>query len=138
MRLLSRAHLLSRPLKPHHHHLSQLRRPFAISSTAHGMRQPPNSDTVNFPGAVQSKFTSDLKFHKPQDATAMPTYRYIDADGVVVDKSRTIEIGQEKALKIYKDMVTTSVMDLIMYESQRQGRISFYMVRALFVAAVLD
>lgn len=28
---------------------------------------------------------------------------------------------------MYRDMVTLSVMDKIMYESQRQGRISFYM-----------
>lgn len=30
-------------------------------------------------------------------------------------------------VKMYRDMVTLSVMDKILYESQRQGRISFYM-----------
>lgn len=28
---------------------------------------------------------------------------------------------------MYQDMVTLSIMDKILYESQRQGRISFYM-----------
>lgn len=28
---------------------------------------------------------------------------------------------------MYRDMVTISIMDKIMYESHRQGRISFYM-----------
>ena len=31
------------------------------------------------------------------------------------------------AVKIYKDMVTLNMMDVILYEAQRQGRISFYM-----------
>jgi 2-oxoisovalerate dehydrogenase E1 component alpha subunit len=44
----------------------------------------------------------------------MPTYRYINAEGVVVDTKSQLDIGKEKALKMYKDMVTTSVMDLIM------------------------
>jgi 2-oxoisovalerate dehydrogenase E1 component alpha subunit len=30
-------------------------------------------------------------------------------------------------MKMYKDMVTLNHMDMIMYEAQRQGRISFYM-----------
>lgn len=30
-------------------------------------------------------------------------------------------------LKMYRNMVTLSLMDKILYESQRQGRISFYM-----------
>jgi len=29
--------------------------------------------------------------------------------------------------KMYRDMATLNIMDKIMYESQRQGRISFYM-----------
>ncbi|CAZ83310.1 unnamed protein product [Tuber melanosporum] len=94
------------------------------------MKQPPHSNSVLFPGAVNSKFTNELKFQRPQDLPAIPTYRLIDTHGQVVDKSREPDVGQELALKMYKDMVTTSIMDLLMYESQRQGRISFYMVSA--------
>lgn len=94
--------------------LPRWQRPFSAAAAAQGIRQPPDADTVNFPGAVQSKFTSSLTFHRPQDTPAMPTYRYLNADGVVVDTARTLDIGRDKARKMYRDMVVTSVMDLIM------------------------
>ena len=31
------------------------------------------------------------------------------------------------ALELYKNMLTISIMDVIMFDSQRQGRLSFYM-----------
>ncbi|CUS09049.1 unnamed protein product [Tuber aestivum] len=70
------------------------------------MKQPPHSDSVLFPGAVNSKFTHELKFQRPQDLPAIPTYRLIDTHGEVVDKSREPDISQELALKMYKDMIT--------------------------------
>ncbi|KAL7274312.1 hypothetical protein RUND412_002783 [Rhizina undulata] len=88
------------------------------------VRQPPNSDSVHFPGALNSKFTSTLDFVRPQDIPAIPTYRLIDTNGVVVDKTREPTVSKEQALKMYRDMVATSVMDLLMYDSQRQGRVS--------------
>ncbi|RPB24423.1 hypothetical protein L211DRAFT_784783 [Terfezia boudieri ATCC MYA-4762] len=94
------------------------------------VRQPPHSDSIHFPGAVKSKFTSALQFQSPGGAPAIPTYRLMDTDGVVIDKSNVPKVGKEMALKMYRDMVTVSIMDLIMYDSQRQGRISFYMVSA--------
>ena len=61
----------------------------------------------------------------------MPTYRIIDHEGVIVDKSRSPPaITDDEVLKMYKDMVTVSIMDLIMFDAQRQGKISFYMVSA--------
>lgn len=33
---------------------------------------------------------------------------------------------KELATKMYNDMVTLQVMDTMLYEAQRQGRISFY------------
>lgn len=61
----------------------------------------------------------------------MPTYRVLDQDGVVVDKqAKSPDISDEEAIRLYKDMVTVSVMDVIMFDAQRQGRVSFYMVSA--------
>lgn len=37
------------------------------------------------------------------------------------------EVDKEFALEMYSDMVTVQVMDIIFYEAQRQGRISFYL-----------
>lgn len=36
------------------------------------------------------------------------------------------QISKELAVKMYTNMVTLEVMDTVFYESQRQGRISFY------------
>ncbi|KAI5807952.1 thiamine diphosphate-binding protein [Peziza echinospora] len=94
------------------------------------VRQPPHADSINFPGALNSKFTSELKFKSPNDTPAITTYRLMDTDGVVIDKANEPVVDKEKAVKMYRDMVAVSIMDLIMYDSQRQGRISFYMVSA--------
>ncbi|KAH9810750.1 Dehydrogenase E1 component [Teratosphaeria destructans] len=86
---------------------------------------------VHFPGAVNSKFTTSLVFSKATEEDAMPTYRILDQEGVVVDKTAEApKISKDELLKMYKDMVTVSIMDIIMFDAQRQGRISFYMVSA--------
>ena len=65
------------------------------------------TDSVHFPGAVNSKFTTTLDYAKPSEASALPTYRILDQDGVVVDKTREPpNISEQEVLKIYKDMVT--------------------------------
>ncbi|KAJ5595003.1 uncharacterized protein N7459_001211 [Penicillium hispanicum] len=93
--------------------------------------QRPGSDRVLFPGAVNSKFTTEMSFLKASDLPAIPTYRVIDADGELVDKARgPPEVSDEEVLTWYKNMLTVSVMDVVMFEAQRQGRLSFYMVSA--------
>ncbi|KAF2149567.1 2-oxoisovalerate dehydrogenase alpha subunit [Myriangium duriaei CBS 260.36] len=93
--------------------------------------QRPNSDRVRFPGAVNSKFTTNMRFAAATEDDAMPTYRILDQDGNIVDKSRDPpSISDEELLKMYNDMLTVSVMDLIMFDAQRQGKVSFYMVSA--------
>lgn len=86
---------------------------------------------MTFPGAVSSKFTTALNFSNPTAETAIPTFRVIDSDGRVVDTARKPPgISNEEAVKLYRDMLTISIMDLIMFDAQRQGRLSFYMVSA--------
>ncbi|KAK6397869.1 hypothetical protein LTR65_005117 [Meristemomyces frigidus] len=61
----------------------------------------------------------------------MPTYRILDQEGVIVDKSRQpSDISSEEMVGLYKHMVSVSIMDLIMFDAQRQGKVSFYMVSA--------
>ena len=38
-----------------------------------------------------------------------------------------MQLSKEIVVKMYKDMTLLNTMDRILYESQRQGRISFYM-----------
>jgi 2-oxoisovalerate dehydrogenase E1 component alpha subunit len=61
---------------------------------------------VHFPGAVNSKFTTTLAFQNPTNNEAIPTYRIMDSDGVVVDEERAPRsVGDAEAVKLYKDMV---------------------------------
>lgn len=72
-----------------------------------------------------------MAFKRASDADAMPTYRYLDQDGNVLSSAANdLSITDEELLKLYKDMVTISILDLIMFDAQRQGKISFYMVSA--------
>lgn len=77
----------------------------------------------------------------------MPTYRVMDSDGVIVDtKHEPSDVSTEEVITWYKNMLTgmslssslaeidrlitgeVNIMDVIMFEAQRQGRLSFYMV----------
>ncbi|KAL4743959.1 thiamine diphosphate-binding protein [Aspergillus similis] len=95
------------------------------------LSQRPGSDRVRFPGAVNSKFTTEMAFINPMDKPGIPTYRVMDSDGVLVEKSRSeLSVSNEEVLTWYRNMLTVSIMDVIMFEAQRQGRLSFYMVSA--------
>lgn len=64
-------------------------------------------DRVRFPGAIDSKFTTNLEFVRPSTKKAMPTYRILDQDGVVVDKDRRpSDIPNGEIVKMYKDMLS--------------------------------
>lgn len=92
--------------------------------------QRPNSDFVSFPGALKSAFTSKLFFENPETYTALPTYRVVDQHGVIIDPSFEPDLSDEAVVKLYTDMLYISILDMIMFDAQRQGRISFYAVSA--------
>ncbi|KAI0405094.1 2-oxoisovalerate dehydrogenase alpha subunit [Xylaria palmicola] len=104
--------------------------PIASVRSASSVSQRPGSDYVSFPGAVKSSFTSELKFAEPSDQPALPTYRVVDQDGNIVDKSFQQDLPNEEVVKLYKTMLMISIMDIIMFDAQRQGRVTFYMVSA--------
>lgn len=51
----------------------------------------------------------------------------MDSDGYIADDSQNPQLSKEIVQKMFNDMVQLNTMDKILYESQRQGRISFYM-----------
>ncbi|KAL4962153.1 thiamine pyrophosphate-dependent dehydrogenase E1 component subunit alpha [Aspergillus stella-maris] len=121
---------LSRRIPPIARRVS-LSRPLLSKRWSTSISQRPGSDRVRFPGAVNSKFTTEMAFINPMDGPGIPTYRVMDSDGVFVDKSRKkLGVSNEEVLIWYKNMLTVSIMDVIMFEAQRQGRLSFYMVSA--------
>lgn len=62
---------------------------------------------VRFPGAVNSKFTTEMAFINPQDGSGIPTYRVMDSDGVLVDAGRKkLDVSNEEILTWYRNMLT--------------------------------
>ncbi|KAJ1819966.1 hypothetical protein LPJ60_003478 [Coemansia sp. RSA 2675] len=80
---------------------------------------------VMFPGALTSEYTHDLRF--ASSVESIPTYQVMDTDGRVLDAANEPHMSKEEARNIYKNMLILNAMDQILYEAQRQGRISFYM-----------
>ncbi|TPX44052.1 hypothetical protein SeMB42_g03190 [Synchytrium endobioticum] len=82
-------------------------------------------DKVAFPGAPASVYTETLSFLK--SFPIIPTYRVLDTDGAVLVPSEEPNIPPSKLIQMYRTMLTINALDLVLYEAQRQGRISFYM-----------
>ncbi|EWG99404.1 thiamine pyrophosphate-dependent dehydrogenase E1 component subunit alpha [Halomonas sp. BC04] len=61
------------------------------------------------------------------DEFQIPTFRLLQQDGTLFDGAEAPELDKEKALKIYRAMLVTRVLDERMLAAQRQGRLSFYM-----------
>ncbi|OHY79166.1 thiamine pyrophosphate-dependent dehydrogenase E1 component subunit alpha [Marinobacter sp. AC-23] len=57
----------------------------------------------------------------------IPTFKLLKQDGSLYKGGKAPDIDKEKALRIYRAMVTTRVLDERMLGAQRQGRLSFYM-----------
>ncbi|KAI8826437.1 thiamine diphosphate-binding protein [Chytriomyces cf. hyalinus JEL632] len=84
------------------------------------------AERVSFPGATGgSVFTEKMTFLS--DYPTIPTYRVLDLDGKVIVPDQDPKLDKDECLKIYRTMISLNQMDMIMYEAQRQGRISFYM-----------
>lgn len=72
--------------------------------------------------------TSKLHFLEPSQQPQVPVFRVLNADGSLSqDYEPHHSLTAERLVKIYKQMLQLNVMDKIMFDSQRQGRISFYM-----------
>ena len=84
-----------------------------------------HADKVHFPGASGGKYTTKLQFTK--NDSIMPTYRVLDSTGSLLNSKEEPDWTKETALKMYESMLTLNAMDSILYDAQRQGRISFYM-----------
>ncbi|XP_077839165.1 2-oxoisovalerate dehydrogenase subunit alpha, mitochondrial isoform X1 [Macaca mulatta] len=83
-------------------------------------------DKPQFPGA-SAEFIDKLEFIQPNVISGIPIYRVMDRQGQIINPSEDPHLPKEKVLKLYKSMTLLNTMDRILYESQRQGRISFYM-----------
>jgi hypothetical protein len=77
---------------------------------------------------VSKNFSSELAFVKNHEE--IPLYRVMNTNGIV-EGNQDPNLPKEECIKIYTQMVTLNLMDTVLYEAQRQGRISFYMVKPI-------
>ncbi|MCG6657201.1 thiamine pyrophosphate-dependent dehydrogenase E1 component subunit alpha [Halomonas campisalis] len=61
------------------------------------------------------------------DEFHIPTFRLLQQDGTLFEGAEAPDLDQQKALRIYRAMLFTRVLDERMLAAQRQGRLSFYM-----------
>ncbi|KAJ8308249.1 hypothetical protein KUTeg_013123 [Tegillarca granosa] len=81
---------------------------------------------ADFPGS-KSVYVHKINFLNPDLQEGIPVYRVMTGKGQMEAESEDPKLDKETILKMYKDMTLLNTMDRILYESQRQGRISFYM-----------
>ncbi len=89
------------------------------------------SASPHFPGAVNSPLTAKMNFIDPKAIPSIATYGIMNAHGNIRDEKRTsFDVADKQVVEWYKNMVFVNLLDTIMSEAQRQGRLSFYMVSA--------
>ncbi|EHK17932.1 uncharacterized protein TRIVIDRAFT_67156 [Trichoderma virens Gv29-8] len=70
-----------------------------------------------------------MEWIEPSTLPPIQTFSIMDAVSSVQDQSQIgSEVTPDKVLSWYKNMLTVNIMDSIMFDAQRHGRVSFYMV----------
>ncbi|CAH1792075.1 unnamed protein product [Owenia fusiformis] len=85
-----------------------------------------DDERPQFPGS-RSKFTNTLSFIQPEMYDGIPVYRVMNREGKCLNEDENPNLDKDTVMKMYENMTLLNTMDRILYESQRQGRISFYM-----------
>lgn len=72
-------------------------------------------------------------------ARGIPTYRLMDGNGNLLPgvQEEDLQLQQEEAVKMIRNMLLLPALDVILYNAQRQGRISFMMTSHGEEAAVI-
>ncbi|KAI5726464.1 hypothetical protein M8J76_003241 [Diaphorina citri] len=84
--------------------------------------------SAKFSSSKSPAFSNELKIIDPTERPSYEVYKVLGTNGTIEgDESYFAQVDNETNIRMYKTMVTLNEMDKVMYESQRQGRISFYM-----------
>ncbi|KAG6833439.1 hypothetical protein H0H87_006805 [Tephrocybe sp. NHM501043] len=76
----------------------------------------------------KSPFVSKLNYvNAVQNDGLIPTFRVLDGAGKLIDGAELPEIDEKLAHRMYENMQLLPTLDNILYNVQRQGKISFYM-----------
>ncbi|KAG8898073.1 hypothetical protein FRB99_007679 [Tulasnella sp. 403] len=103
----------------------------AVRASSHQASAPQSlakSKHGNLPGSSSSPLTTQLHFfNSVLEETQIPTYRVLDSAGQVIEGAQAPELDRDFARRIYEIMMMLPALDNVLYNSQRQGKISFYM-----------
>ncbi|KAH7942237.1 hypothetical protein HPB49_022263 [Dermacentor silvarum] len=120
-RLVSAARLVFlRPKMPHRALSATETRAFVTEAETGGF-QPPTPVNRRMPT------TSKMEFVPANAHDGIPMYSILNKDGRLADGVEDPKLDKDLLVRMYTKMVQMNIIDQIMYESQRQGRISFYM-----------
>ncbi|CAH8829236.1 unnamed protein product, partial [Trichobilharzia szidati] len=72
-------------------------------------------------------YTNTLDFIRPERSGCIRIFQVADKNGEIKVPNYKSELDKNLLMDIFTKMITLRTFDKIMYESQRQGRISFYM-----------
>lgn len=117
--------LLSSKLRPIANYLQKLPKDFNIR-LASTSKEPFLEEKPAFSGS-KSRFVEKIEFIEPHRHDGIPVYRVMDRKGSIMVPSEDPQLNKETVIKMYHCMTLLNTMDKILYDSQRQGRISFYM-----------
>ncbi|KAG9102682.1 hypothetical protein FRC07_010181, partial [Ceratobasidium sp. 392] len=82
----------------------------------------------HLPGDPSSAITTQMHFfNSVLESNSIPTYRVLDGNGEVIEGAEVLEIDRAFARRIYENMMLLPALDTVLYNVQRQGKISFYM-----------
>ncbi|KAH9939819.1 branched-chain alpha-keto acid dehydrogenase E1-alpha subunit [Amylocystis lapponica] len=77
----------------------------------------------------QSPITSKLRFFNAvtEEGTQIPTFRVLDGVGKPIEGADIPDIDEALARKMYENAAQLPIIDTLLYNLQRQGKIAFYM-----------
>ncbi|KAK7690257.1 hypothetical protein QCA50_006912 [Cerrena zonata] len=96
---------------------------------ANSMAQIVSSETHGHLPTSHSPITPTLHFFNSvtPDGEQIPTYRVLDGTGEPLEGAEVPEIDKDLARRMYEQMSQLPIIDNLLYNVQRQGKISFYM-----------
>lgn len=99
----------------------------AADTASSSSSAPPFVADCTFVGIKSTVATPDLRVHAPDDYPVFPVFRLLLPDGTPAPGAVLPQLEPATWVSMYRKMCELQTMDTIFYNSQRQGRISFYM-----------
>lgn len=85
-----------------------------------------NKDDFLASGRTLIPTTAEMDILRPESLPIRQAFRVMDLRGNFLPNAPEITINQDQCRKMYETMVRLQAFDEVMYNAQRQGRISFY------------